>query len=252
MSLLRASATPAGIEQRRIDLAGRDIAFTLRRSQRRSLSMTIDRRGLTVSIPTRVSLRETEAFMRERAGWIIEKLDEWAQRPVAASTAIHDGMSVPVLGEPCRVIWRAGSNRTRWVEGMNSRELHLQLRRSEDAPKLLLHGLQTFALEYFCGRVDEYGFLLQRIAPDVALPAVRLSSARTRWGSCSRLSGIRLNWRLIHLPQAQIDYVVAHEVAHLLEMNHSPRFWRVVEQLKPDFEVAKAELRHANRIIPVF
>lgn len=227
------------------------MAFTLKRSARRSLGLSIDARGLVVSIPQRLSLREAEAFMREREAWILEHLAAWAARPAASPTRLHDGMRLPVLGDPCRVVWRAGSNRTQWFEGLQERELHLQLRRSEDAHKVLLHGLQTYALEYFCGRVDEYAYLLKRIAPDIRLPAVRLSNARTRWGSCSRLSGIRLNWRLIHLPHAQIDYVVAHEVAHLVEMNHSPRFWRVVEQLQPDFEAAKAALRQANKIIPV-
>jgi hypothetical protein len=80
---------------------------------------------------------------------------------------------------------------------------------------------------------------------------VRLSSARTRWGSCSSRSGIRLHWRLIHLPPALIDYVVAHEVAHLLEMNHSPRFWAVVERLYPDWRAARADLRKAAAGLPV-
>jgi predicted metal-dependent hydrolase len=224
--------------------------FVLRRSRRRTLGMTIDQRGLTVTIPLRVSLREAEGFMRERADWIVEKLSEWAARPEPEAPRIYDGMSLPVLGEPCRVVWLAGANRAHWVEGMGSRELHLHLRRSDDAHALLLRGLQHYALQYFTGRVAEYGYLLNRLAPDIALPPVRLSNARTRWGSCSRLSGIRLNWRLIHLPRAQIDYVVAHEVAHLLEMNHSPGFWRVVETLQPGYQDPKAQLRHANKIIP--
>lgn len=241
----------AGSEQRSICFGAREISFTLRRSRRRTLGMTIDARGLTVTIPLRVTLRETEAFMRERGAWIVEKLDEWAARPAPPVPQIHDGMQIPVLGEPCRVVWLAGANRARWVEGMGGRELHLHLRRQEDAQALLLRSLQSYALQYFTGRVTEYGFLLARIASGIVVPAVHLTNARTRWGSCSRLTGIRLNWRLIHLPRAQIDYVVAHEVAHLLEMNHSPRFWHVVEQLQPGFEVAKAHLRHASRIIPV-
>ena len=67
----------------------------------------------------------------------------------------------------------------------------------------------------------------------------------------SRASGIRLHWRLVHLPPALIDYVVAHEVAHLLEMNHSPRFWAVVERLYPDWRVARRELRHAAAGLPL-
>ena len=82
------------------------------------------------------------------------------------------------------------------------------------------------------------------------MPAVGLSNARTRWGSCSSLSGIRLHWRLIHLPLPLIDYVVAHEVAHLVEMNHSPRFWSVVESLYPGHVAARKALRQAAAALP--
>jgi predicted metal-dependent hydrolase len=70
-----------------------------------------------------------------------------------------------------------------------------------------------------------------------------LSSARTRWGSCGPDGAIRLNWRLVHFPQQIIDYVVAHELAHLRELNHSPRFWDTVGQLFPDFDRARQWLR---------
>lgn len=237
-------------ERRSLRLGPREISYILRRRARRTLGMQIDQRGLTVSIPLRVSLRETEAFMRERAAWIVEKLDEWAQRPVPTPPAIHDGMRIPVFGEACTVRWTAGANHARWVELFNGRELHLHLRRHEDARRLTLRGLQEYALQYFAGRLDEYIYLLNEFAPPVARPPLYLSNARTRWGSCSKLSGIRLNWRLIHLPRHQIDYVVAHEAAHLLEMNHSARFWRVVEVLMPDYGEAREALKHANRSIP--
>ena len=77
-----------------------------------------------------------------------------------------------------------------------------------------------------------------------------LSSAQTRWGSCSEKSGIRLSWRLIHAPPRLLDYVVAHEMAHLVEMNHSPRFWKVVERLCPDYRAARDELRRLAATCP--
>ena len=109
-----------------------------------------------------------------------------------------------------------------------------------------LRALQARALAWYRGRVEEYCHRL-----DLPMPAVRLSNARTRWGSCSSRSGIRLHWRLIHLPPALIDYVVAHEVAHLVEMNHSARFWAVVERLYPDWRSARAALRAASASLPV-
>lgn len=239
-------------EERSIRLGGRELVYVLRRSQRRSLGLTVDGRGLTVAIPLRVTLHEAEAFMRERAAWIFEKLDARLAHAPAAPVGVSDGMEFSVLGQPCRVSLLAGANRAHWVEGFAERELRLMLRRHEDAPNLLLRGLQRYALTYFQGRLEEFAYVLAQFAPGIPLPPLRLSNARTRWGSCSRRSGIRLNWRLIHLPPAQIDYVVAHEMAHLVEMNHSPRFWAVVATIMPGYEAAKAALRQAHRIIPSF
>ena len=92
----------------------------------------------------------------------------------------------------------------------------------------------------FCGRFA--------IAP----PPLSLTSARTRWGSCSRRSGIRLNWRLIHAPLPLIDYVLAHELAHLKEMNHTARFWTEVGRLYPDWQVARRDLRSFGETLPRF
>jgi predicted metal-dependent hydrolase len=76
-----------------------------------------------------------------------------------------------------------------------------------------------------------------------------LSSAQTRWGSASVDGSIRLNWRLIHFAMPTIDYVVAHELAHLREMNHSPRFWDVVRSVMPDYEQVRGHLKHS--VLPV-
>ena len=84
----------------------------------------------------------------------------------------------------------------------------------------------------------------------VAPPPLTLSAARTRWGSCSLKTGIRLNWRLIHFPPHVIDYVVAHELAHLREMNHSPSFWAVVGQLFPTYKAARADLKKLATTCP--
>jgi hypothetical protein len=72
---------------------------------------------------------------------------------------------------------------------------------------------------------------------------VKLSAARTQWGSCTVQGVVRLNWQLVKMPLHLIDYVVVHELAHLLEMNHSPAFWRVVESACPGYRQCRAELR---------
>src|SRR5262249_18354306 len=77
----------------------------------------------------------------------------------------------------------------------------------------------------------------------VEMPTIRLSNASTRWGSCHPDGRMHLNWRLIQMPLCLIDYVVAHELAHLHEPNHSPRFWRHVAAVMPDHKVRRRTLR---------
>jgi len=84
----------------------------------------------------------------------------------------------------------------------------------------------------------------------VPVPPLRLSSAKSRWGSCNTKGEIRLSWRLIHFSPDLIDYVIVHELAHLKEMNHSPRFWAVVARLYPDWQTARAALKQQARHLP--
>jgi predicted metal-dependent hydrolase len=85
----------------------------------------------------------------------------------------------------------------------------------------------------------------------VSYNAFALSSAGTRWGSCTVSGNIRLNWRLIHYALPLVDYVVAHELAHLREMNHSPAFWAIVESVYPDYDGARLALRKRSHEMPV-
>jgi predicted metal-dependent hydrolase len=98
-----------------------------------------------------------------------------------------------------------------------------------------------------------FGERLDLYAPRVGVTynSYAISSAGTRWGSCTVAGNIRLNWKLVHYPLALLDYVVVHELAHLREMNHSPRFWAVVGSVFPDYDGAKAALRKRSVEMPV-
>lgn len=224
-----------------IRLADRDVPYSLRRSRRKTLGLRVDGRGLVVALPERVALREAEAFILSHADWILDKLALWQQRAEEPAQNLDDGSVLPVLGQPCVLRW-AQKGRARWVEQGEGRELHLTERVGAARAPIVRRALQGYALNYLAGRLDEHLFRLQAIAPGIARPRLALTSARTRWGSCSSRSGIRLHWRLVHLAPRLIDYVVAHEVGHLVEMNHSPRFWAVVEKLYPDWRRARKDL----------
>lgn len=236
------------LESREIELAGQRVGYTLRRSVRKTLGLRIDHRGLTVGVPLRVGLGDVESFIRKHAEWVVDRLQARPVRPPAEPCEPCDGAEIPVLGAPWRLRIGRGANRIHWHEGLGQEGhvLELALRAGGSARALLLKALQQRALALFRNRVEEYCLRLGR-----PVPPVGLSAARTRWGSCSSRSGIRLHWRLIHLPLPLIDYVVAHEVAHLVEMNHSPRFWSVVETLYPEHSAARRALREAGAALPV-
>lgn len=227
-----------------IEINGSEVALVLRHSARRSFALQVDHRGARVAVPHGTPLAAVERFVRGHGDWLLRKLDH-RQRAMAATRFVpEDGARFPLLGRTARVRTGVVGRSVRWCVGADGiEELHLPGAGSSAA---MLRALRNRAIAWFRGRVEEYCLRLGQSAPRVGL-----SSARTRWGSCSRHGGIRLNWRLVHLEPALIDYVVAHEVAHLLEMNHSPRFWSVVEGLYPNWQEARRQLRAQGAELPL-
>ncbi|MEY3200939.1 MAG: hypothetical protein RIR70_489 [Pseudomonadota bacterium] len=236
------SSPPAEKCERHIQIGARIVTYRLVRGSRRTVGLTIDARGLRVGAPRALSVAQIERFILDHGAWVLEKLDEWASRAPAAFLAI-DGASLPVLGKPWVLRLESGNNRLEWRE--TAGEMVLRLRAQSTPKEVLRRCLRAHALDVFLARAVRFAPALK-----TDLPQIALSNAATRWGSCSSISGVRLNWRLIHLPYAQIDYVIAHEFAHLTHMNHSPRFWAEVARLYPDFETARSELKRLAGAIP--
>lgn len=236
---LAADETP-----RSIALGDRIVPYVLRRAKRRTIGLSIDHRGLRVGAPCRSSLLEVEAIILRHGEWVVQKLDEWRTRRRPEPLRIVNGIHLPMLGAQLEVRLALGANRGVW-SAQEFPILTLCLRSPDEAGRVLEKVLRERARELFFERLAHYAALL-----GVAVPSLALSAARTRWGSCSLRSGIRLNWRLIHFPRHVVDYVVAHELAHLREMNHSPRFWSVVGHLYPDYRAARDELKVLAAHIP--
>ena len=234
-------ATPEATH--RLVIAGQAVAYHLKRSQRRTIGLAIDHRGLRVGAPLRARQGDIEALIRQHGQWVLDKLAVWRDRPTPGKLAVTDGTVISAVGQPLTVAF-APAGRARWQ--LLDDRVHLSPSATADANQLLEKALREKARQLFAERLAHYAPHL-----GVASPPLRLSSARTRWGSCSHHGGIALNWRLIFMPLAVIDYVVAHELAHLKEMNHSPRFWSVVEQLCPDWRARRLELRHQGRNLPI-
>lgn len=228
-----------------IQLAGQDVPYVLRRSVRRTFALQIDHRGVKVAVPQPAREVDVERFITGHQDWLLGKIAARQAQAGPPPFEPIDGACLPVLGESCRLRIEGAGRSSHWRRSPDGTE-ELVLGKTLDPRSAITRALRKRALPWFAERVAAYCFRLGR-----STPPVRLSSARTRWGSCSSVSGIRLHWRLLHLPPELIDYVVAHEVAHLVEMNHSPRFWAVLAQLYPDWKTARIRLRAAGRTLPL-
>ena len=217
-------------------LEGRLVSYTIKRSsRRRAISILVDEEGLRVGAPWEATHGSIERLLKRHADWVLRKLEEWQVRRAPARHWV-DGETLMLLGEPYALKLAPGEAQVR-IDGE-----HLVVGTAVCGSAVARHVLEWLhgqALACFTDRVDHYRKILGVRPP----PQVHLSSARTRWGSCHTSGRIHLNWRLIQMPVRLLDYVVAHEVAHLIEMNHSQRFWRTVGSLVPDYAARRKELR---------
>ena len=242
---------PAG--HRRLRLDEHTLDYRLLRSKRRTIGFLIDDEGLRVTAPRWVTVAEIELTITEKRAWIFKKINEQRERSVRRlqpPMEWRDGARLPYLGADIVVrIADAANTGIRFDE--QTRELHVSLPASatEQQLKDRVQGwLQAEAKRVFAERLNIYASKL-----GVTFKGFALSSASTQWGSCTADGRIRLNWRLMHFALPNIDYVVAHELSHLREMNHGPQFWATVQSLLPEFETARKTLRdHELASLPAF
>jgi predicted metal-dependent hydrolase len=238
-------------------LDGRLVAFRLVRVRRRSIGFVVDANGLTVRAASRVPLREIDLAVQEKRRWILARLAEQrerSRRAAAVRVVWGDGATIDYLGEQLTVVLDPGSSALLAEHAVlcealppaTLRRLVLHLPRDASAERIrdAVQGwLQRQASALFAERAAHFA---ERLG--VRVRRLALSSAATRWGSANANGSVRLHWRLIEHPLATIDYVVAHELAHLREMNHGPRFWKLVEAVVPEYRVARSRLRHQGRV----
>ena len=173
-------------------------------------------------VPKPVSLVRAAAFAEKNRAWIGRKL---ASLP--PSVAFADGVEVPLSGMPHVVRHRPGTRGTVWLEG---REIHVA-GAAEHLPRRLTDWLKAEARRQIQALVDRHAEAVGKRPTRITL-----RDTTTRWGSCTPTGRLAFCWRLILAPADVMDYVVAHEVAHLVELNHGPRFWRLVARLVPDID----------------
>jgi predicted metal-dependent hydrolase len=204
------------------------------RSKRKTIALVVQAGGrLVVRAPQRATLKQIREVVERHAGWVEARLKEMEARP--GPWTFSEGSGLPYLGQlyPLRLV--PGP-----VSGLRFDGLSFTLAdgAAAQAAALFERWYRRQARKVFGERVRyyavQYGFDYDKL---------RISSARTRWGSCSSRGVISFTWRLVLAPLEVVDYVVVHELAHLRVKNHSPDFWQVVESLLPDYKTRRKWLK---------
>lgn len=228
---------------RHIVLQGEHVLYRLDWTRRRTIGCVVGQQGLLVRAPRWAGVKQIESFLLEKAAWILRHLQsmrERQQQPRVSPPVCKHGAKFQLWGQD----WQLGLGE----DALQVREdewrllLPLPVDAQGERPQVALEQwLQTQARQGLTERLNHHAPLL-----GVRWSRLSLSQARTRWGSARHDGHIRLHWRLVHLPMDLVDYVVVHELAHLHEMNHSPRFWSWVERILPDYRERQQALRQID------
>jgi predicted metal-dependent hydrolase len=211
------------------------------RSRRRSLALIVERDGsLTVRAPQHLSQAEIDHFVDRKSDWIARKQAQVA-REAPPERRYEEGETFPYLGveHPLRLV-----SRRKPALALEDGCFTLDRARVAEGQALFTEWYRRAARRHLEERVKHFSQL-----HGFRVGKLRISSARTRWGSCSKKGTLSFTWRLVMAPPEVVDYVVVHELCHLRELNHSKAFWALVASILPDYKVQRTWLkRHGERL----
>ncbi len=222
----------------RLEVAGAVVRLKVHaRARRVSLRLDRAKREVVATAPSKRRLAEAAAFARDRSDWIAARLAE-----LPAAVSIAPGQTIELFGEPVRL--EAATHPARYIPATEAGPARIAVRgEGQTYANAVIRTIKREALRVLTERT---AFHCDRLG--VKLPAIALADAKGRWGSCrpalpGKPAAIRYSWRLALAPFEVADYVAAHECAHLLELNHGPRFWAHVKSLVGDHRGHRAWLR---------
>jgi hypothetical protein len=232
MSLPRHVKLPAGPVPMRVRVSPR--------ARRLALRIDAQAEAIELVLPRRTSVHRALAFIEENRGWLDKRINALPPRTVLA-----DGETVPILDTPHRIrrVAQARGHKHVWIEDGEIKVAAAP----EQIGRKVVDFLKELARGEFLRRAKQLAASIGR-----KIGRITVRDTTTRWGSCSANGNLAFSWRLIMAPEAVLDYVVAHEVAHLAEMNHGPRFWKLVERLAPGVDRQRQWLnRHRARLLRI-
>lgn len=251
MSFLRntfVKVQDAGELKGSINLDGCVVPYTIRRSNRARhlrLQVSLNSCALEVVVPEAFNLVDLKDILRGKKDWILKKMEAADRLAAARQVNQLQGSSIFYRGRQYLVETRLEPGSTGAVEVEEDRLVVVVPPGLEgNASAILERWLRQMA----CLLINQR---IRVINEKLKLPINRvfIKGQKTRWGSCSQLKNLNFNWRLVMAPLPVLDYIVAHELAHLAEMNHSKKFWALVEEIYPGYKVHRAWLKKNGRLL---
>ena len=242
LSLLKKRPAPRGGRKERwtlLEIDGRQIDVRITENPRtkrltlRLVPASATGESLRVTVPPKTPDDEIDQFLERNKAWAATRLSRLPE-----ITYITDGAVIPLRGEPHRIVH---SGTGRGIVSVGTEEDGKVIRVFGDPkflPRKVMDFLKNQARQELSKAVDRYSREL-----DVKARSITLRDTTSRWGSCSSSGALNFSWRIILAPPEVLHYLAAHEVAHLREMNHSDRFWKLVLQICPDMERHKVWLK---------
>jgi len=211
------------------------IEYTLTRSNRKTVAIYVRVDGVEVRAPLRTPKRDIDKFVLSKEKWIINKQAKLAiQARERKSFRLTYGSTVTYRGKPCLIV-AISNERPDFKNGQFCIPSNLSPEEIKEACIKIYHMLAkrdlTEMTSYFAERMG------------VKPAAIKINSAKSRWGSCSEKKSINFSWLLIMADDDVIEYVVVHELAHIIELNHSKRFWAIIEKILPDYKTRRKRLK---------
>ncbi|MDP3087704.1 MAG: SprT family zinc-dependent metalloprotease [Methylotenera sp.] len=221
--------------------SGDQLEYQLERRQRRTVGLKVTSTGLVIHAPKRISQSHLESIIVLKADWIRKKLASLTANKIPEIQWQH-GEQLLFLGNSITltVEHNPRSKAVEYEPGFLQLAMPTHNNQTLVARKVI-QWYKKQALSDFTRRLEIFSSKL-----GVSFASLRLSNANSRWGSCNSKKEIRLNWRLLQAPPHIINYVVCHELAHLIEMNHSAKFWATVASIFPEYKSAEKELKELS------
>ena len=217
---------------------GETISYLLEHRPRRTVGLKITADGLVVHAPKRIFAFQLNQILQEKSGWILSKLQAREANQVDALNWV-DGEHLLYLGQDIGLTIVQNPSNKALVFDANT--LIMATPTPDNQVLIQRKVVQWYQKQAALDFSRRLTILAAKLG--VPTPPLTLSNAKSRWGSCNSRGEVRLNWRLLQAPPPIINYVICHELAHLKQMNHSAKFWAVVESLFPDYKQAEKALK---------